>query len=87
MIEREILIKLNCDYLVKLHSTFQDKFKLYFVMEYCQGGEFSRFLRKHKKLSDSALKFYLAELVLIIEFLHSQGIVHRDLKVSIIKYL
>ncbi len=51
MIEREILIRLNCDYLVKLHYTFQDKYKLYFVMDYCQGGEFSRFLRKHEKLS------------------------------------
>lgn len=49
-IEREVMVKLSSKYLVKLYYSFQDKHKLYFVLEYLEGGEFSDFLRIHRNL-------------------------------------
>ena len=43
-------MKLNHPNLIKLYYSFQDKAKLYFVIEYCSGGEFSDFLRIHSKI-------------------------------------
>lgn len=44
-IEREVLMKMSHPNLIKLFFSFQDKYKLYFVLEYCEGGEFSDFLK------------------------------------------
>lgn len=54
---------------------------MYFVLEYSEGGEFSEFLKNNKNLDLDLLRFYAAEIVNIIDYLHSQGIAHRDLKV------
>lgn len=50
-------------------------------MDYISGGDFSNYLKLNfKNLVDSTIQFYLAEILLTVEYLHSQGIVHRDLK-------
>ena len=43
-------MKLSHPNLIKLFFSFQDKYKLYFVLEYCDGGEFSDFLKINSKL-------------------------------------
>ena len=48
-VEREVLLKLNHPNIIKLYSSFQDKNKLYFVLEYASGGEFSDYLRVQGK--------------------------------------
>jgi serine/threonine protein kinase len=50
-------------------------------MEYVNGGELFRCLRAIQRLSVSAARFYAAETLLAIQYLHSMGIVHRDIKV------
>ena len=78
------MIKLNSPFITKLNYTFQDQNKLYFVMEYCEGGEFSRFIKDYEdSINTNVIKVYVAEIVLILEYLHRNGIVHRDLKVFI----
>jgi len=53
-------------------------------MEYCEGGEFSRFIKDYEdSINTNVIKVYVAEIVLILEYLHRNGIVHRDLKVFI----
>eukprot|EP01017_Pseudomicrothorax_dubius_P028143 TRINITY_DN3324_c0_g1_i2.p1 TRINITY_DN3324_c0_g1~~TRINITY_DN3324_c0_g1_i2.p1 ORF type:complete len:451 (+),score=91.98 TRINITY_DN3324_c0_g1_i2:112-1464(+) len=81
-IEREVLTKLNHPNIVKLHYTFQDKFKLYFVLDYLEGGSFAEYISIYRKLSLPAARFYTAEIVRILEHLHSNGIAHRDIKPS-----
>jgi serine/threonine protein kinase len=39
MVEREVLAEMNSPFVVRLYSSFQDNKKLYFVLEYCPGGE------------------------------------------------
>lgn len=53
---------------------------LFFVMEYMAGGDCFTLLRKYGKLDEPVAKFYLAEVVLALEDIHRQGVVHRDLK-------
>ena len=49
-------------------------------MEYMIGGDFGSILEKYQSFYENTTKFYVAELILAIEHLHSLGIIHRDLK-------
>lgn len=49
-------------------------------MEYMYGGDFSNALANLGRFSLETAKFYIAELILAVEHLHSLKIIHRDLK-------
>lgn len=80
--EQEILTTSNHPFIVSLYHSFQSQDYLYFVMEYCVGGEFFRALqmRPGKCLSEEGAKFYAAEVTAALEYLHLQGHIYRDLK-------
>ncbi|KAG1169922.1 hypothetical protein G6F70_004567 [Rhizopus microsporus] len=80
--EQEILMTSNHPFIVTLYHCFQSQDYLYFVMEYCMGGEFFRALqlRPGKCLSEEGAKFYAAEVTAALEYLHLQGHIYRDLK-------
>jgi RAC serine/threonine-protein kinase len=78
--EKAILMKLRSPFLVRLHFAFQTPDKLYFVMDYVNGGELFYHLQREKTFSPKRIQFYGAEIVLGLEYLHKQGIIYRDLK-------
>lgn len=78
--EKEILGVLNGDFVVKAHFTFSFEIYICFVMEYLKGGDLSSLLEKHGYFQEKVARFYIAELVLAVEYLHNNGIIHRDLK-------
>ncbi|KAL4175232.1 hypothetical protein KRP22_000201 [Phytophthora ramorum] len=78
--ERDVLGGTSHHALVHLHWAFQTKSSLYFVMEYCPGGELSTHLERMKRFSEDVAAFYVAELMLAVQQLHQHGILHRDLK-------
>ncbi|KAF9076364.1 kinase-like domain-containing protein [Rhodocollybia butyracea] len=80
--EQEILATANHPFIVTLHHSFQSEGYLYFCMEYCMGGEFFRALqtRPGKCLSEDGSRFYAAEVVAALEYLHLMGFIYRDLK-------
>jgi len=78
--ERGILIRLRHPFVVSMQFAFQTKDNLFFVMDYCSGGDFFHYLQKNRKFSESATRFYAAEICLSLEALHNQDIIHRDLK-------
>lgn len=78
--ERSLLSRINHPFIIKLYSAMQDHRFLYMLMEYAPGGELFHYLRRSGRLDISAARFYIAELVLAIEYLHSYDIVYRDLK-------
>eukprot|EP01022_Parablepharisma_sp_SALTPOND_P002579 TRINITY_DN11053_c0_g2_i1.p1 TRINITY_DN11053_c0_g2~~TRINITY_DN11053_c0_g2_i1.p1 ORF type:complete len:584 (+),score=71.52 TRINITY_DN11053_c0_g2_i1:2997-4748(+) len=77
--EWEVFRKVNSEHIVRCYYTFYYSKYLCFVMEYMNGGDLS-FLIDKFTLYEPEAKFYLAELVLALEYLHNKGIVHRDIK-------
>ena len=59
---------------------FQSKDKLYFVLDYCAGGELFFHLGKEGRFSENRARFYAAEIILAISYVHSLDIIYRDLK-------
>lgn len=78
--EKHILEAVANPFVVNLWGTFQDDANLYMVMDYVPGGELFSVLRKSKRFPDHVAKFYAAEVVLALEYLHAKDIVYRDLK-------
>lgn len=78
--ERRVLSVASHPFIVGLHYAFQTQAKLYFVLDYCPGGELFFHLSRMGKFDEKMSKFYAAELVVALEHLHSLGVVYRDLK-------
>ena len=80
--EQEILATANHPFIVTLYHSFQSDEYLYFCMEYCSGGEFFRALQNlpNKRLEEDHARFYAAEVVAALEYLHLLGFIYRDLK-------
>jgi hypothetical protein len=80
--ERNILESVNRHpFVVKLYYAFQDQEKLYLILEYAQGGELFTHLATERMFPEDTASFYMAELVLALEYLHDNvGVVYRDLK-------
>ncbi|XP_076934038.1 serine/threonine-protein kinase D6PK-like [Bidens hawaiensis] len=80
--EREILQLLDHPFLPTLFSHFtSDKYSC-LVIEYCPGGDLHVLRQKqpNKCFSEPAARFYVAEILLALEYLHMLGVVYRDLK-------
>lgn len=78
--ERDILEKIKNPYIVGLHYAFQTEGKLYFLIDFLNGGELFTYLRKEQKFNETRAKLYAAEIVCAIEALHRENIIYRDLK-------
>jgi len=73
--------KINHPFIVSLRFAFQTKKKkLYFVLDYCPGGELFFHLGRAGRFSENRARFYAAQITLALEYLHNLGIVYRDLK-------
>ena len=77
--ERNIMANISSEHVVKMFFAMASKKYLFFVMEFMAGGDLFSLLRKFGRLEEVTAKFYVAEIVLALEDLHKQGIVHRDL--------
>ena len=80
--ERSILESVNRHpFIVNLYYAFQDREKLYLILEYAQGGELFHHLSLEKMFAEPVAAFYMAELVLALDHLHNEvGVIYRDLK-------
>ncbi|KAK8853081.1 hypothetical protein IAR55_003782 [Kwoniella newhampshirensis] len=78
--ERMILERVRHPFVVELYSTYQDQLNVYMLLSYIPGGELFSHLRRAGRFSADVTRFYLASIVLAIEYLHSHNIIYRDLK-------
>jgi serine/threonine protein kinase len=65
-----ILERLDSPFIVKLHFAFQTPERLYFVIDFLNGGELFFHLRKETRFGEKRAKFYAAEIILALECLH-----------------
>lgn len=75
--ERDILAEADSPWVVKLHTTFQDKTFLYMLMEFLPGGDLMTMLIKYETFAPDIARFYMAEILLAIEAVHKLGFIHR----------
>ncbi|XP_017793065.1 PREDICTED: RAC serine/threonine-protein kinase [Habropoda laboriosa] len=80
--ENRVLRTTNHPFLISLKYSFQTADRLCFVMEYVNGGELFFHLRRSRVFGEDRTRFYGAEIISALGYLHSQGIIYRDLKLE-----
>ncbi|MED6271787.1 RAC-beta serine/threonine-protein kinase [Characodon lateralis] len=81
--ESRVLQNTRHPFLTTLKYAFQTNDRLCFVMEYANGGELFFHLSRDRVFTEDRARFYGAEIVSALEYLHSRNVVYRDLKVII----
>ncbi|KAH7440144.1 hypothetical protein KP509_04G093600 [Ceratopteris richardii] len=81
-IERDILSSLHHPFLQTLHAHFELGDHSLFLLDFCSGGDLNVLRQKQpeKRFSETAARFYAAEILVALEHMHKLGIVYRDLK-------
>ncbi|KFO37882.1 protein kinase C iota type-like [Fukomys damarensis] len=81
--EKHILQQIsNHPFLVGLHSCFQTESRLFFVLDYVNGGDLMFHMQKQRTLPEEHARFYSAEIGLAFNYLHQKGILYRNLKLD-----
>lgn len=78
--ECKIMKQLNHPFIVPLYYAFQTPKYLYLILELCPNGDLFDLLEKKGVLEETLARFYLAEVILALEYLHEAEIIYRDLK-------
>ena len=78
--ERSVLGYISHPFIIEMKMAFQSKDNLYFVLNYCPGGELFTQINKMGGFSEPRTAFYAAEITLALVYIHKLDIVYRDLK-------
>jgi serine/threonine protein kinase len=78
MAEKNVLkSNVNHPFLVSLHFSFQTRTKLFFILDYVNGGELFMHLQREKNFSENRARFYAAEIACALGYLHENDIIYR----------
>ena len=78
--ERDLMVKINCPFIVNIKSAFQDEKYLYIISDFMQGGDLFYHMHETGIFDFELAQFYTCELVLALEYLHNNNMIYRDLK-------
>ena len=78
--EIKILKSIRHKNIIQLFDIMESKSNLYFVIEYCKGGELFDYIVKNKRLKEGEACIFFQQIINGVDYLHKQGIIHRDLK-------
>ena len=79
-LEKNILLKIDNPFIVKLVKCLEDNNNIYFLMEYLKGKELFDIIRDIGLLTKEQTNFYVASMLIAINYLHTRKIIYRDLK-------
>ena len=80
LVERNILIEGQCEFILTLSFYFQTPERMYFVTPFINGGDLFHKLKNEIYLKESLVQFYAAQIAIALQHLHDLGIAYRDLK-------
>ena len=80
LVERNILIEGQCEFILTLSFFFQTPERIYFVTPFIKGGDLFHKLKEEIFLKESLVQFYAAQIAIALQHLHDLGIAYRDLK-------
>ena len=78
--EKELLSKMNHPFIVNMYFSFQDFSNLYLVLDYLTGGDLRYHISIHQRFNEKETKFFISNIILGLEYIHSKNIIHRDIK-------
>jgi len=78
--EKKVMSSLDSPFLVNLLNTYKDKWKVYFLIDVCLGGELFTILRKKQSFDEPTAKFYTGCVIEAFAYMHSNDTIYRDLK-------
>lgn len=78
--ECNILKQADHPFVIKMHYSFQTPDNLYMILDYCPGCDLAYHLNKKQIFEEEEAKFFIAEIILAIEYIHSLDVIYRDLK-------
>ena len=80
LIELSLLSRIHHPFIVNIHFAFQDKEYLYLITDYLPQGDLRYQLIHNKYYSENQIKFIVSNILLSLEYIHSNSIIHRDIK-------
>lgn len=82
MFEIKIHRALHHPHIVSFERFFEDAHNIYILLELCQNQTMNELLRRRKRLTELEVQSYLAQLVSALKYLHSNRVIHRDIKLG-----
>lgn len=79
-LERMIMLQVEHPFIVSMHYVFQRTCRIYFVMDYVDGGELFQYMRNLRRFKQDHVAFYSAQIAMALGYLHNNNIMYRDLK-------
>eukprot|EP01016_Furgasonia_blochmanni_P049903 TRINITY_DN7634_c0_g1_i3.p1 TRINITY_DN7634_c0_g1~~TRINITY_DN7634_c0_g1_i3.p1 ORF type:complete len:367 (-),score=49.55 TRINITY_DN7634_c0_g1_i3:613-1713(-) len=80
MNERELLSQLKHTFIVNMVCAFQDRENLYLIMDLLTGGDLRYHICRERRFTEVQTKFFIACILVGLEYIHNRGILHRDIK-------
>jgi protein kinase X len=77
--EADLLSRLMHPFIVTLYHRFQDERKLYLIEEFVQSGTLSSHIQQNGNLCNENARFYAAQIVMAMQYLHGEHVIYRDL--------
>ena len=82
MQEYNILKRARHQNIVRLYESFETETHIVYVMEVCGGGDLLTFVRRRRKLKEDNAKFIFRQIIQGIQYVHTKGVLHRDIKMD-----
>ena len=80
LIEKNILTKNNCEFIISLDYFFQTPERIYYVCPFIKGGDLFHKLKKDIFFKEDLVRFYTAQVAIALQHIHNLGFAYRDLK-------
>jgi calcium-dependent protein kinase len=78
----DFILGLDHPHIVKILDIFDEDIYLFIIEEYCEGGDLTSFLMRNRVLNEDLTRSIIRQVLTTLNYLHSKGITHRDVKLE-----